>query len=123
MTTMAQFSQSCEPALIDRSAVLDRVGGDEDLLREITSIFLDDYPNLIAEIEAAVDKKDGKLLERAAHSLKGSVSNFGAQAATQASWRLESMARKGNLDEAEAALQDLKEQFQLLRPALSDLIA
>src|SRR3954452_3890804 len=113
---MAQFSQTYAAELDDRSAVLDRVGGDEDLLREITSIFLDDYPNLIAEIEAAVLKKDGKLLERAAHSLKGSVSNFGAQAATQASWRLETMARKGDLAEVEPALQDLKEQFRLLHP-------
>jgi HPt (histidine-containing phosphotransfer) domain-containing protein len=107
--------------LVDRDALLDRVGGDEDLMREITAIFLAEYPELIQDIERAVAAGDAKGLERAAHSLKGSVSNFGAEAATQAAYRLEAMGRKGQIDEAPAALAELLVQFQQLHPVLEEL--
>jgi HPt (histidine-containing phosphotransfer) domain-containing protein len=110
-------------AIIDRAVILDRVGGDEELLREISAIFLQEYPPLIAEIEAAIATSDSKRLERAAHSLKGSVANFAAEAATQAAFRLESMGRRAELQEAGAALRDLLVQFRQLRPALEDLAA
>lgn len=112
-----------QAALIDRTAVLDRVGGDVELLREITNIFLAEYPALIRQIQEAVASCDAKKLERAAHSLKGSVANFGAQRAIDASYRLETIGRRGHLDEASGALADLVMQFQQLRPILEDLAA
>jgi len=108
---------------IDRAAILDRVGGDHDLLREITSIFLAEYPGLIGEIQESVAARDAIRLEKAAHSLKGSVSNFGAQAATQAAYRLETIGRRGHFEDASEALADLLMQFQQLQPFLEDLAA
>ena len=107
--------------LIDRAGILDRVGGDEELLREITTIFLEEYPALIDEIQAAVSGRDARRLERAAHSLKGSVANFGAQAATQAAYRLETLGRRGELQDAAIALDDLLASFGQLHPALQEL--
>lgn len=110
-------------ALIDRVALLDRVGGDEDLLREITGIFLEEYPSLIRDIQAAYAAGDAKRLERAAHSLKGSVSNFGAEAATQAAYKLETIGRKGEFAGADTALRDLVSLFAQLQPVLQNLAA
>jgi HPt (histidine-containing phosphotransfer) domain-containing protein len=110
-------------AIVDRAALLDRLGGDEDLLREITSIFLDEYPILIQEIRTAVATLDAKAIERAAHSLKGSVANFGAPGATRAALRLETLGRKGQMEEAPLALDDLVLEFQQLHPALLALVA
>jgi HPt (histidine-containing phosphotransfer) domain-containing protein len=110
-------------AIVDRVGLLDRLGGDEDLLREITSIFLDEYPILIQEIRTAVATLDAKAIERAAHSLKGSVANFGAPGATRAALRLETLGRKGQMEEAPLALDDLVLEFQQLHPALLALVA
>ncbi|HYP09749.1 MAG TPA: Hpt domain-containing protein [Bryobacteraceae bacterium] len=107
--------------IIDRAVILDRVGGDEELLREITAIFLEEYPSLIDEIQAAAGAGDAKRLERAAHSLKGSVSNFGAQGPTQAAYKLETMGRRGEMQEVGSAVDDLLYEFGQLRPALEDL--
>ena len=107
--------------LIDREMILDRVGGDEELLREITAIFLEEYPSLIEEIQLAVSGVDAKRLERAAHSLKGSVANFGARAATQAAYRLETLGRSGEMHQARSALNDLLAEFRALKPALEQL--
>ena len=74
--------------------LLDRVGGDSDLLREITTIFLEEYPQLLEDIRSAVARCDDHLLERSAHSLKGSVSNFGAESATAAAYSLEQLGQQ-----------------------------
>ncbi|MEJ7604840.1 MAG: Hpt domain-containing protein [Bryobacteraceae bacterium] len=108
---------------VDREVLLDRVGGDEELLREITKIFLDEYPALVEDIKAAVKDGDAIQLEHAAHSLKGSVSNFGAREATEAAFELECMGRNGKLTSAQFAVATLEYQFQLLRPQLFHLIS
>lgn len=120
MTTAADVSADTA-SLVDREELLDRVGGDEELLREITGIFLDECPALVSEIQAAIDSGDAKKLERSAHTLKGSVANFGARAATSAAQRLESLGRKGQLEESPAAMAELLSQLQQLQPELTAL--
>jgi HPt (histidine-containing phosphotransfer) domain-containing protein len=84
------------------------VGGDVDLLREIAALFIDDCPRALAELRQAVEQRDASKLENAAHALKGSVANFGAQVAVDAAFRLEQMGRAGELSESSAALDALE---------------
>src|SRR4051794_857691 len=116
---MTEGSQSA--MVIDRSAALDRVGGDEELLREIAGLFLEEYPSLIQEIRVAIEKGDAHALERSAHSLKGSVANFEATAAVSAAFRLESLGRSKNLEHAGEALVALDVAFEALHPVLINL--
>lgn len=110
-----------ETKVLDRNLALERMGGDEQLLREIARLFLDDYPNLLREIRAAVEAGDAVGLERSAHSLKGSVANFAASSACDAAWTLEQIAHAGNLQDSAAALRDLEAAFAELTPELEDL--
>ena len=107
---------------LDRAALLDQLGGDESLLKEITTIFLDEYPGLIAGIRDAIQQQDATGLEHCAHALKGSVSNFGVDGATNAAYRLEMLGRRRSLEEAPAALHALEAQFAILAPALAALV-
>ncbi len=93
--------------LFDRESALARVGDDEDLLSELVKIFLDDYPNSVREIEQALEQGNPQLLERAAHSLKGAVANFGAEDVVREAFELERMGRAGNLSHANGNLQRL----------------
>jgi two-component system, sensor histidine kinase and response regulator len=122
MTTI-NFAESSTTNPVDLETLLDRVGGDDDLLREITTIFLDEYPAMIVEIRDAIQGKDARKLDQAAHTLKGSVANFGAQAATQAALRLETMGRRSELDGAREAFSTLEAEFEQLRPALLSLVS
>ena len=112
-----------EVPIVDRAAVLDRVGGDEHLLREIIEIFLEEYPALIAEIGSSVERHDAHALERSAHTLKGSIANFGARSATQAALDLELMGRRKDLRLAPAVIATLKSELQALHSALIHLHA
>jgi HPt (histidine-containing phosphotransfer) domain-containing protein len=107
-----------ESSLIDRAAVLERVGGDEALLREIIEIFLAEYPPLVADIRSSVERQDAAALERSAHTLKGSVSNFGARSATEAALDLELMGRRKALHLAPRVVETLKGELDALHSVL-----
>ena len=108
-------------ARLNSAVALERLGGDEELLREVARLFLDEYPALMVEIREAVAARDADALQRAAHSLKGSVSNFGADAAYNAALVLEMMGRSRDLAQAERGLAELDEALQYIHPALLEL--
>ena len=106
---------------LNRALALERVGGDEDLLREIAGLFLEDYPSLMTKIQQAVAANDAQNLERAAHSLKGSIANFGSDAAYQAALDLEQMGRSKNLEQALEAHAQLIAVMSQVCPELEAL--
>jgi HPt (histidine-containing phosphotransfer) domain-containing protein len=108
---------------LDREAALTRVGGDLELLQEIAGLFLEDTPNLVAAIEEAAAGNDAKGLERAAHTLKGSVSNFGAANSYEAALDLEKMGRAGDFSGVPGGIERLRRALDELRPELESLAA
>lgn len=108
-------------ALFDKAVALSRVGGDVELLKEIAILFLDDYPKSLIELREAVEARDAKRVERTAHGLKGSVSNFGARTAVDAAFQLESMGRAQKLVEVEQVLSTLELALAALRSELESL--
>ena len=115
------MSFSNQIAVLDRAIALERVGGDSELLQEMAQLFLDEYPSQLEAVRAAVRARDAKALERSAHSLKGSVGNFGAAAAHEAALRLELLGRKGDLAEVDHALLHLECVLSTLRPEMQNL--
>ena len=63
--------------------------GDLDFLAEIVNLFLETYPPLLSAIEDAISRDDATGLNRAAHTLKGSVANFGAKTVVEKAKALE----------------------------------
>jgi len=103
---------------LDESLALSRVGGDVELLKEVIELFLSDYPSTVEKIKAAVAGSDATALEHQAHSLKGSVSTFGADRAFEAAFALEKQGRSGDLRGAPEGLLELEQALQALRPEL-----
>jgi HPt (histidine-containing phosphotransfer) domain-containing protein len=103
---------------LDESLALSRVGGDVELLKEVVELFLDDYPSTFEKIKAAVAARNAKDLEHYAHSLKGSVSTFGAGRAFEAAFTLEKQGRSGDLSGAPDGLLQLEQALEALRPEL-----
>jgi two-component system, sensor histidine kinase and response regulator len=109
--------------VFDRDTALSRVGGDVDLLREIGVLFLQEYPPAVSELRTAVTERDPKRIERKAHSLKGSVSTFGAGPAFQAALTLETQGRSGDLAQVETNLQDFEFSLARLCAEIQNLLA
>ena len=106
---------------LDESIALTRVGGDAELLCEVIGLFLDDYPHSLEKIREAVNAGDSSGVEQHAHSLKGSVSIFGAKDALDAAFTLEKQGRSGDLTAAADGLERLEQALASLKPELEEI--
>jgi len=102
---------------------MERVGGDEELLREIAVLFLGEYPGLIEDIGVAVATSDPDRLQRAAHTLKGSLGTLGAERAYPLALELEMKGRHKQMDGASQYYQQLLTCIQSLHEELASLNA
>lgn len=105
----------------DLSIALERVGGDEELLKEIADLFVEDAPQLLEAIRVAIEAKDGSALHRAAHSLKGSVANFGAEKSVETAFQLEQMGTKNQLEGADDVFAVLKSEIEMVSDVLAKI--
>jgi PAS domain S-box-containing protein len=115
------FESVPEPAAgaaFDRAAVLATLDGDSNLLHDIVGIFLARCPNQMEKIRDALLTRDAKLLERAAHALKGSAANLLARGVVDAAAKLEEIGRAGAFDGSPGALQSLEAEVLKLQAAL-----
>jgi len=94
--------------LANMADVMEAVDGDKELVRELVNDFLQIYPKQLDELIRAVQKSDPEMVERKAHSFKGSVGNFGVKSAQQLAYELEKMGREAKLDNADAVLNKLR---------------
>ncbi len=106
---------------LDTTKILERIGGDRELLRELAGLFVGDCPRMLSDIQDAVRDGNAEALQKAAHALKGSVSNFAAEAAVQAAFRLEMMGRNQDMTDAAQALKELEREIGRVCEGLSAL--
>ena len=92
--------------------------GIERCSRKLCSCSAPKRPELLARIQTAIARGDGRALERAAHSLKGTVMSW-AQTAGGAALRLEVMGRGNDLTQALMACTELEREVAQLERALA----
>jgi CheY-like chemotaxis protein/HPt (histidine-containing phosphotransfer) domain-containing protein len=102
---------------------MDMFDGDADLLQEVAMAYLEWEPALRAQLRSATRDGDAAAVRAAAHSLKGSVANFGAGAATRAVARIEESAIRGDLRGAAMALAEFEPAADALRGELALLLS
>jgi CheY-like chemotaxis protein len=119
---IAQPSADPPEAVLDRAELLGHVGGDEELLREMVALFLDDSPRMFEAVRAAIELADAPQLRLAAHALKGALATLGAHRAHDAAEELEQLGRDGDLSRASAVLSLLASELARLRAALAELL-
>jgi HPt (histidine-containing phosphotransfer) domain-containing protein len=108
-------------ALIDHRALLAGVDGDRQLLRELASLFLADYPRNLVQMKNALRLEDADALAKEAHKLKGAIGNFAAKSVTAAAELVDRLAREGDLPAASDALTILESELTMLGDELKRL--
>jgi len=106
----------------DPEEILGRVEGDRTFLRELVDIFVAEAPRTFAEIERCATEGDAGGMVRAAHLMRGSVSNFGANAAVEPARALEQMGRSGLTQEASARVSELGRALESLYADLKGML-
>ena len=110
------------PELAGRPAFLAGLGDDVTLARKLVEIFLDQSPTLIDEIRTAIERQDAAALRRAAHALKGTISNFPSGPARGVAAQMEGLGIDADLETAKAVLPLLEQEVERLKVLLPALI-
>lgn len=103
---------------VDYRGTLRRLGGNEQLFHDLRRFFLEDVTGVLDQLRGALQRHDSETLERAAHSIKGLVANFGAREATALATQLQTLGHQRDLARAPVLFDRLAEEVRLLRQEL-----
>jgi HPt (histidine-containing phosphotransfer) domain-containing protein len=92
----------------------------EDFINELIDAFLEDGPNMITNMQAALQVQDVESFRRNAHSLKTNANTFGATELGTMAKELEYMARENNLEVGDR-LEKLNSEFSAVAAALKEM--
>lgn len=106
--------------LLDWDQALANADGSEDLLMELAQVFIETCPTMLKEVRDAIDNRAPAVLQRTAHSLKGSARVFAAGPATEAALRLETMGAKADFEGVDEAWDRLAKEIEQLTAAIAD---
>lgn len=104
------------------SALLAHFAGDEDILREMIHTFLSSLPRLVENIENAIKSKNAHDVMVAAHTLKGTTSNFFVATLQKSLQELENAGKNKQLNESDKKLDLIKLQLSSLSSNLESML-
>jgi signal transduction histidine kinase/CheY-like chemotaxis protein/HPt (histidine-containing phosphotransfer) domain-containing protein len=110
--------------VIDRAVLADllaMLGGDRDGLDSLIDTFLDDAPNLLAELRQDLAAGDAPGVRRVAHGLKSNGADFGAARLTELCRELEAVGRSGDLAPAPELLALVEIEYGRVRAELAEM--
>ncbi len=93
--------------------------GEPDFLTELIDIYLEDSARLVEEIRSAVKEGEVNRVRNAAHTLKGSSGNLGANAFSRLCYEMELAARNNDIQSARKLLPTLVLEYDQVRERLS----
>jgi len=105
--------------VLDQASLAEVIDGDVGFLRELTRLFGEETPHLLADMGQAIESGDRDLLQRAAHTLKGSAGNMCGKRAAQVAFLLEEFAAAGDFVQARQAYALLGDEVGKLQQALA----
>jgi two-component system sensor histidine kinase/response regulator len=100
--------------------MLDRLDGDVELAVQLAEIFNDEYARMLEQLREAVEAGVADEVRRAAHALKGSVSNFIDGGPTATAFELETMSRNNQLEGSSALFARLEQEVIALTECLRE---
>jgi len=100
--------------VFDGTALLDRLEGDEELLREIVTVFVDDILLQIRDLKESLSSGDAENLSRKAHTIKGACANVGAEALRETAFEAELAAREGRLSVLPPLVEKMESELREL---------
>jgi HPt (histidine-containing phosphotransfer) domain-containing protein len=110
-----------DPAVINTLRQL-TVPGEPDVLTDVLKLFLDEVPARIGRLRNAFAAGDIEGVHRAAHSLKGSAGNIGAQAMFEVCKQLDGIGKSGGLQAAGPLVDALGVEFGKVEAEINRLI-
>lgn len=116
---VSESKKEKEVQILNEDLALERLAGDRDMLAMLQEMILQEAPAMVEAVVQAVSDQDAPALRQAAHSLKGSMAQLGAERVADLSYQLEQMGAEDQLDESASALDRLRKEWSVLQEMLS----
>jgi HPt (histidine-containing phosphotransfer) domain-containing protein len=110
-------------ATLDLPAFREQMGEDDDLIKEIVSLFLTESSAQVLELDSALAGGDFPRVTRVAHSLKGSLGSLYAVRSRYWADMLETSAAAANAARSEQCFSALRAELVQLEPLLRSFVA
>lgn len=98
--------------IFDVEALIERLGGDTEVVGEVVDLFLSHAPALVSEVRSAVTEENWPLLAKLSHSLKGMSANFGADTLADIARQMELVAKASGDNRIRTLLSQMEETLQ-----------
>ncbi|MEY2529426.1 MAG: two-component system, sensor histidine kinase and response regulator, partial [Verrucomicrobiota bacterium] len=105
--------------LHSRAELLSQCDGDEELMRELVSIFQENTPQIVRSIGEAIEKRDAPALAGSAHKLLSSLGAFGAKQAGSLALRLERHGQENDFSGTKERFTELEREADKIYGALA----
>ena len=110
--SLPQAQASTSQSSWEIAELLDRVDGDEDLIRELLVLFQEDSPKELLRAKQYLAEEEWQGLSRSAHTLRGSLRYISMNSTARIAEELETVARNGQRQESVALLAQLDGALQ-----------
>ncbi|MEM9411672.1 MAG: Hpt domain-containing protein [Planctomycetota bacterium] len=94
-------------SVIDQEALARIFEGDDDLLADLSTMFVKLLPDIRARLRVAIEERDWKSAEELAHQMKGRLGYFGATNLQTLAKEIEKEAQNNSSDEISDLYDDL----------------
>lgn len=107
--------------IFDLGALLNRMGGDEDALKEMVKLFFAHTPTMLEEVRSAALGEDWGQVAALAHSLKGACATFGAGALADLAREMEQTAKGADGERLKTLLPRMDVELRALEQSVEKL--
>ncbi len=98
--------------VLNRTDLLRRIGGDEDLLRDVYAIFLQKTPGQLAQLRGALERDDPGMITLYAHTLKGVCGSVGAETCSMLAREMEKLVKMGERRRIDPIFHKFEQAFE-----------
>lgn len=91
--------------------------GDEDFIQSVISVFLEEVPEDLTALEAALQNEDHEAAYHTAHKIKPNVDLLGMDQTREAALKIETLGKQG------APISELNALFPMLKKDIHQVVA
>ncbi len=97
--------------LVNYEATLEALAGDSQLLRTLVTIFREDAPGLVEELDQYVRQANSTMVRETLHKLRGLVAHFYCESIVKLLGELEYAAKLGDIQPTVSNIEIVRDQL------------
>jgi CheY-like chemotaxis protein len=117
-----EYAKIPEKVMVVNTVALDKLQENIGEIGPVLRVFLKSLEKRLKDVSVAVEEKNAEAVARAAHTIKGSSSQFGAEELASLCQQMENMGRENSLTQSDSLLREIERAADRLREVLSKFL-